>query len=396
MGEIGEVGGLSIVTPPQIDKYVFRGVIGEGAFAVVKLVQHLQTKEYFACKVIPRSCLDTADLLTRFEIEIRTHLKSQHPGVVRLFDLLRDETNYYVIMEFCQNGDLFQAIVDRHGFSEAEARPMVRQILDAVQALHAAGVSHRDLKPENVLLHRNGCLKLSDFGLAAYIQKNNLLNTPCGSPCYASPECISGRPYDGDATDMWSIGVIVYAILTGAMPWTERNQARLFRQITAGQYRIPSTISAEGASFIAGLLTVDPIKRMRIEEAIAHPWLEGVQVVYPASRGLSKVTASSVDKFFHADAEDVYISAEPAVKKVPSLPPGEFATVTKWIDPKFGVHNPKLPKILAAKHHRASFDGPAPNSPVRRLGKTPLRPCTSMVGRLPRPLVKPLVKMTVP
>ena len=221
-------GEIDAVIPNKIGAYRMRAVVGDGAFSVVKLVYNEETQTYYACKIVPRSRINTKALQDRFELEIRINQQLHHPGIVKLFDLLSDENNFYVIMEFCQSGELFQYIVDRGPLSEQDARPFVRQILECLEYIHRQNVTHRDLKPENLLLDQLGRVKLSDFGLSRFLGKDGLVETPCGSPCYASPECISGAPYDGKTTDVWSVGVILYAMLTGQLPWTKRNQAQLF------------------------------------------------------------------------------------------------------------------------------------------------------------------------
>lgn len=290
---------IQIVEPPQIGPYKFRGTVGDGAFSVVKLVKNIENNQYYACKIVPKARLNTIHLEKRFEIEIRIAQQMHHPGIVELCDLLKDDNNYYIIMEFCPNGELFQFIVDRNNLSEDEAKPLFRQILEALQYVHSHGVSHRDLKPENLLIDNLGRIKISDFGLSIFVDKNGLVKTPCGSPCYASPECISGQPYDGMTTDVWSAGVILYAMLTGQLPWKKRNQAQLFKQIKSGDYTIPEELSDEAASMLRRLLTVDPKARITIEEAFEHPWLKDCDSQYPRNRQITHhVNIMKVDYFF--------------------------------------------------------------------------------------------------
>ncbi|EAY16259.1 CAMK family protein kinase [Trichomonas vaginalis G3] len=290
---------IQIVEPPQIGPYKFRGTVGDGAFSVVKLVKNIENNQYYACKIVPKARLNTIHLEKRFEIEIRIAQQMHHPGIVELCDLLKDDNNYYVIMEFCPNGELFQFIVDRNNLSEDEAKPLFRQILEALQYVHSHGVSHRDLKPENLLIDNLGRIKISDFGLSIFVDSQGLVKTPCGSPCYASPECISGQLYDGMTTDVWSAGVILYAMLTGQLPWKKRNQAQLFKQIKSGDYTIPDELSSDATNMLTRLLTVDPKARITIEEALQHPWLRGCDQQYPTVRQITHyVNIMKVDYFF--------------------------------------------------------------------------------------------------
>jgi serine/threonine protein kinase len=304
-------------SPEQIGPYSIMGMIGEGAFASVYLCQDQRNKEFYACKIILKARLLDPELRNRFEIEVRVHQQVHHPGVIQLFDLFQDALRYYLILEFCPNGDLFQAIVQQSGFSELVARPMVRQILEALQCVHSLGISHRDLKPENILLGKYGHIKLSDFGLSKFMQDGCLVQTACGSPCYASPECISGFAYNGITTDVWSVGVIVYAMVTGALPWTATNQVKLFEQISTSSFRIPRNLSEFCRSFIRGLLTVDIHKRLTIQQALEHPWIAGQRA--PKDEDTTKMLSlKNVDRFFGVEGSSIEFSK--GIQKVPSTP----------------------------------------------------------------------------
>lgn len=309
----GNEGLLSIICPRQIGPYIFRGTMGDGAFSVVKLVLDQNTHTFYACKIVPMKRINTEELRTRFETEIHVNQQLHHPGIVELYDLLKDENNYYVIMEFCPNGELFQYIIDRTRLSENEAKPFIRQILETLQYIHSMNISHRDLKPENLLISQTGMIKFSDFGLSSFIPSDGLLETPCGSPCYASPECISGRPYNGKTTDVWSCGVILYAMVTGQLPWTKRNQTQLFAQIKKGEYEIPNFLSDQCRSFIKRLLTVDTRKRFTIREALNDEWLSKTPIQYIGFVNCTSnkpkiqqqpsacITLKKVDRFFGRD-----------------------------------------------------------------------------------------------
>jgi serine/threonine protein kinase len=325
---------LEVIEPSRIGPYILRGVIGEGAFSRVRLVVHEETRDYFACKIIPKSRIGKENVQYRFEIEIRTNQTLHHPGIVQLFDLLTDINNFYVIMEFCPNGDLYQYIVTRGFVPEDEARVFTRQILEALQYVHSMSISHRDLKPENLLLDQNGVLKISDFGLASFLPKDGLVVTSCGSPCYASPECISGDPYDGKTTDVWSVGVIVYAMVTGALPWTEASQSGIFNQIRMGQYRIPRVLSPDCRSFLRGLMTVDIKKRSTIGQALRHPFLANVAVEWEECPAVL-VSLKRVDRFFSTYDFDNEAEIAPKDRKLVSMPTQrnfEFGKVIKFLE----------------------------------------------------------------
>ena len=284
--------------PSKIGPYMLRGTIGEGAFSIVKLAFDSINKMYYACKIVPKSRLSSGSLERRFEDEIRINQQLHHPGLVSLIDIIKDDANYYVVMEFCPNGELFQYIVDRGRLSEEEAKPKIRMILDSVKYIHQLGITHRDLKPENILLDQYGQPKISDFGLSRFVGEGNLVSTPCGSPCYASPECISGAAYNGITSDVWSCGVVLFAMVTGQLPWTKRNQQQLFEQIRNGEYTVPSFLSKDCVSLITGLMTVDITKRLTIDEALNHPWLLSAKVVEVVPTAANYVSMKKVDQFF--------------------------------------------------------------------------------------------------
>ena len=297
-----------IEVPENIGPYKMLGIIGEGAFSLVRLVIEPLSSTYFACKIIPRSRLLHHNMESRFENEIRVNQQLHHEGIVCLLDLLKDETNYYIIMEFCPNGELFQYVVQHGHLDENQAQPFIRQILEALHYVHNLGICHRDLKPENILLDEFCRIKISDFGLSRFVGPNGIVGTPCGSPCYASPECVSGKPYDGRKSDVWSCGVLFYAMLTGQLPWTKRNQQQLFEQIRKGQYVVPNYLSENCKYFIQGLLTVDNNHRLTIDQALTHPWLNSNIIrsninFKPLKSKKNTPSLRKIDRFFNKDLE---------------------------------------------------------------------------------------------
>ena len=305
--------------PNKIGPYMLRGTIGEGAFSIVKLAFDSVNKLYYACKIVPKSRLSSNSLEKRFEEEIRINQQLHHPGLVSLIDIIQDEQNYYVVMEFCPNGELFQYIVDRGRLLEDEAKPKIKMILESVKYIHQLGITHRDLKPENILLDQYGQPKISDFGLSRFVGPDNLVSTPCGSPCYASPECISGSAYNGITSDVWSCGVVLFAMVTGQLPWTKRNQQQLFEQIRSGEYTIPSFLSQQCSSIIKGLMTVDITKRLTIDDALNHPWLASTKVVDVVQSTSAYVSMKRVDEYFHRTISSLHLEGLKSRCSVPLL-----------------------------------------------------------------------------
>lgn len=261
----------------SVGPYTLKGIIGQGAFGTVVLASNTDPNGMeinLACKIVARSDLAAAHMEARFENEIRIMQQLKHPGVIQIVDLFKDHEFYYILMEYCEGGELFRYIVSHPDgrVPEEEGKIFMRQILQVLQHFHNLGVCHRDLKPENILLDLFGHVKIGDFGFSRFVRRDGLVETACGSPVYSSPECISGKPYDGRRSDIWSSGVILFAMLTGTLPWTKRNQAQLFDQIRRGEFTVPSFLSPLCKDLIKGLMTVDSGKRMTIEEALIHPW----------------------------------------------------------------------------------------------------------------------------
>jgi serine/threonine protein kinase len=387
MGDEEEYVPLEIVEPPRIGAYIFRGVIGEGAFSRVRLVIHEPTREYYACKIIPKNRVGNENVQHRFEIEIRANQTLHHPGIVHLFDLLTDSNNFYVIIEFCPNGDLYQYIITSGFVPEDEARVFTRQLLEALQYVHSMDISHRDLKPENLLLDKTGVLKVSDFGLASFMHPDSLVITACGSPCYASPECLSGEPYNGRTTDVWSVGVIVYAMVTGALPWTETNQSGIFNQIRVGEYHIPKILSGDCRTFLKRLLTVDITKRATIAQALQHPWLTHVEVEWEACPAVL-VSLKRVDRFFstYDFDDDESIVGKMKVVTMPTQKNFELTVADKWLwRSQKGRRDVRTPLEAGAAWHRSDHS-----------------PRQALVPRIPRigprgaKIAKPVVRKSGP
>lgn len=262
----------TITYPDKIGPYTIKKTIGEGAYSLVKLAYNDSQQQYYACKIVPIKMIEKRKLYKRFELEIRISQNMRHPGVAAITDVLKDENNFYVFMEYYPNGNLLDYIIKKTRLSDDEAKAIIYQIFDALIYINKQGVAHRDIKPENIIFDNNGHIRISDFGLSQYVGEDNLVKTHCGSPCYVSPEIISGSIYDGFISDVWSCGVTLYAMVTGLLPWTKKETKDIFLQIRIGDYKIPPYVSEQCANLIYMLLRVDPKKRITLEEAMKHTW----------------------------------------------------------------------------------------------------------------------------
>ncbi|OHS96117.1 hypothetical protein TRFO_37726 [Tritrichomonas foetus] len=289
--------------------------------------------QIYACKIVSKLILKNKNVteeMFREEVKIQRLLK--HPGIVQVIDDYEDDDNFYLILEYCSGGDLLRRIIKNGKFAEKEARIIFKQILEVIKFMHQNGVCHRDIKPDNILFDENGKVKVCDFGLSTRFGHKNLrannkhiseiskdnskvndnknnwktdsilngqltenlknlqintysddsvqgfkdddlndyITTGAGSLCYASPECIEGGSYSGRAADMWSCGVVLYAMLNGFLPWTSEDDSRLCTQISCGDYPLPPSLSDDSRRLIQSFLTVDVKRRITAAKALEH------------------------------------------------------------------------------------------------------------------------------
>ncbi|XP_037805207.1 maternal embryonic leucine zipper kinase-like [Penaeus monodon] len=254
-------------------QYELHETIGSGGFAKVKVATHILSGEKVAVKIMDKRQL--GDDLPRIYLEIEAMKQLSHQHVCKLYQVLETETKIFMVLEYCPGGELFDYIVERDRLEEDEARLFFRQIASAVAYIHSMGYAHRDLKPENLLLDDDQQLKLIDFGLCANPAggMDQRLATCCGSPAYAAPELVSGHQYLGSEADIWSMGVLLYALLCGFLPFDDENLGALYRKIQAGVYEKPEWLSAGSRDFLGTMLQVDPKRRITITQLLNHPWI---------------------------------------------------------------------------------------------------------------------------
>jgi len=261
------------------DNYELKEELGKGAFSVVRKCIQKHTGLEFAAKIINTKKLSARDF-QKLEREARICRKLQHPNIVRLHDSIQEELFHYLVFDLVTGGELFEDIVAREFYSEADASHCIQQILESVNHCHTNGVVHRDLKPENLLLAskvKGAAVKLADFGLAIEVQgEQQAWFGFAGTPGYLSPEVLKKEPY-GKPVDIWACGVILYILLVGYPPFWDEDQHRLYAQIKAGAYDYPSpewdTVTPDAKNLINQMLTVNPAKRVTASDALKHPWI---------------------------------------------------------------------------------------------------------------------------
>ena len=256
----------------KIGQYILGKSIGEGTFGKVKQGMHIHTGEKVAVKILEKDKIQDVADVERVAREIHILKIVRHPCVVQLYEIIETQKQLYLIMEFANGGELFDFIVEQQRVEEREACYYFQQIIAGVDYISKLGIVHRDLKPENLLLDHNRTIKLVDFGLSNTYKPGETLKTACGSPCYAAPEMIAGKRYTGTNVDLWSCGVILFAMICGFLPFEDPNTSQLYKKILNAEYKIPSFVSKDGADILKGILETDADKRLTIEQIREHPW----------------------------------------------------------------------------------------------------------------------------
>ncbi|KAI8586181.1 kinase-like domain-containing protein, partial [Geranomyces variabilis] len=256
----------------SIGNYVFQKTVGEGNFAKVKLAKHKLTGVEVAVKIIDKTTLDEKKLSKLYR-EVRIMKLLHHPNIVKLYEVIETKYTVFLVMEYASGGELYDYLVVHGKMKEKEARAKFRQILSAVSYCHKKRVIHRDLKAENLLLDANLDIKIADFGFSNYFDPDSKLDTFCGSPPYAAPELFQGRRYTGPEVDIWSLGVILYVLTTGCLPFDGKNLQEMRESVCRGKYRIPFYLSDYCEKLLRKFLVRDPYKRAGLEMLIDDPWI---------------------------------------------------------------------------------------------------------------------------
>ncbi|XP_078592170.1 MAP/microtubule affinity-regulating kinase 3-like isoform X17 [Branchiostoma floridae x Branchiostoma japonicum] len=257
---------------PHIGKYRLLKTIGKGNFAKVKLARHVPTGKEVAIKIIDKTQLNPSSLQKLFR-EVRIMKMLNHPNIVKLFEVIETEKTLYLVMEYASGGEVFDYLVAHGRMKEKEARAKFRQIVSAVQYCHQKRVVHRDLKAENLLLDADMNIKIADFGFSNEFTPGNKLDTFCGSPPYAAPELFQGKKYDGPEVDVWSLGVILYTLVSGSLPFDGQNLKELRERVLRGKYRIPFYMSTDCENLLKRFLVLNPLKRGSLEAIMRDRWM---------------------------------------------------------------------------------------------------------------------------
>jgi len=256
----------------HIGKYRLLKTIGKGNFAKVKLAKHVPTGKEVAIKIIDKTQLNPGSLQKLFR-EVRIMKMLDHPNIVKLFQVIETDKTLYLVMEYASGGEVFDYLVLHGRMKEKEARAKFRQIVSAVQYCHQKKIIHRDLKAENLLLDSEMNIKIADFGFSNEFTPGSKLDTFCGSPPYAAPELFQGKKYDGPEVDVWSLGVILYTLVSGSLPFDGTTLRELRERVLRGKYRIPFYMSTDCENLLRKFLVLNPTKRSSLEAIMHDKWM---------------------------------------------------------------------------------------------------------------------------
>ncbi|EIN08450.1 Pkinase-domain-containing protein, partial [Punctularia strigosozonata HHB-11173 SS5] len=293
--------------PKYVGPWMLGECVGKGASGRVRVAQHRRTGQLAAVKILPLQPIisSRADLATahakseKFRLgvdkEIITMKLMNHPNIMRIYDVYEGEKELFLVLEYVQGGELFDFLVNRGRMAPFDALLYFKQIIGGLNYAHAFSIIHRDLKPENILIASLDppIIKIADWGMAAFAPPSSHLETSCGSPHYASPEIVNGERYTGCASDIWSCGVILFALLTGRLPFDDKNIRVLLGKVRSGKYEIPSYVDPEARDLLTRMLVVDVHKRIKMSDILSHPWLrhDTPSIPYTPAPSLSELAA---------------------------------------------------------------------------------------------------------
>jgi serine/threonine protein kinase len=277
--------GLVIEIPRTFHQYTYISTLGCASSSIVLLVSDSRGNT-FAAKVVSRDGLVSEGRLEYFEREIRLLEFVRHPNIVRLVEVVYLANNIVLIMEYCEQGDLFDYLLQKGPLRPSIIRAFVYQILKALECLHEKGYAHRDLKPENIFIDKDSRIKIGDLGLAKSSGSEGMLSTMCGTLYYTAPEVLEGESYDGRKSDIWSIGIIIYVMALRVLPWSGQDSAVVSNEIINGKIRFPPDFPMEMANIVQMCTTRSPMQRPTAAQLLDLPWLSEEQISYNREFGI--------------------------------------------------------------------------------------------------------------
>ena len=247
--------------------------MGKGAFGKVTLGLHLLSGRHVAIKLVDKALMKDAYQRAKVLQEVHLLQKVRHRNVIRLLEVFESSQHLLMVMEYAGGGDLLQFVKKRRRVDEQEARRIFKQIVFGLAHCHCTNILHRDIKLDNILLDADGEIKICDFGVSRVVKRGQRITEQCGTPAYIAPEIISDVGYEGFAADIWSLGVLLYAMLSGTVPFKAQNMHDLHQLITTGAFSYPVELSPQAKDIINSMLVLDPARRISIPQILQHPWM---------------------------------------------------------------------------------------------------------------------------
>ncbi|KAF8576382.1 Pkinase-domain-containing protein [Ramaria rubella] len=418
--------------PKLIGPWIIGETVGKGASGRVKIARHKLTGKLAAVKILPagivarsRNSLAKAEKHRMgIEREIVMMKLMEHPNIMRLYDVWEGDRELFLILEWIEGGELFDLIVNRGRLPPLEALAYFKQIIHGLSYCHAFSIAHRDLKPENILIHgsKNELVKIADWGMAAFQSPHAQLETSCGSPHYASPEIIRGERYEGAKADIWSVGVVLFALMAGKLPFDDKHVPHLLSKVKSGKFEMPAYVYPEAADLIQRMLVVDVQKRISMSEILSHsffsrdtpgiyhiaaPSVSALQAPLLCAEDIDQDVLSSLRIIFGKHSSRMVILNE-LLQEAPNCAKAFYALLLKFrdrqmenfngdrddIDGKGGPHPYQSPRIqpVDAPMIQAAIS-PVSQEPIRattrpthaRTQSSPTKHHSAPVGMRPRP-----------
>ena len=292
-----------------LSEYEEKETLGKGTFSEVKLGINKKTNEKVAIKILEKNKIKYNEDLTRLKREIHILRTFSHMNIIKTYEIKENKNNYFLIMEYCNHGELYNQIIQNKKLSEKEASYYYYQLINGLEYIHSKGIVHRDLKPENLLIGKGNILKIIDFGLSNFFNEQNLLKTPCGSPCYASPEMVSGNKYNGFKIDIWSSGIILYAMLCGYLPFEDKDNDELFKKILECKLEFPRFLSFNSKDLIKKILVTNPERRICINDIKKHPFFLKGKAIFDQNFSIKEIHNFSIENDLN------YVNTEDEIKR---------------------------------------------------------------------------------
>ncbi|RXW20333.1 hypothetical protein EST38_g5523 [Candolleomyces aberdarensis] len=366
-----------------VGNYTLGKVIGEGAYGKVRLGTHRLTSTRVAIKQIPKAMSAS---LTR---EIHHHRQLHHPHVTQMYEVIATESAIWIVTELCSGGELFDYLVEKERLPEDEGKIIFGQLCLAVAYLHDNGIVHRDLKLENVLLDERCRVKLGDFGFTREYERGNYMETFCGTTGYAAPEMLQGRKYQGPEVDVWSLGIILYCLLTGTLPFDDDDEEVMRQKVINDGFEDPSWLSLESRDLLQNILQKDVTKRYTIPQILAHPWFTVKELTYEpespiyADSQLLQVPRSSTPENQPDNSDNPELSEESAQDHEPPFPKDQDNGSSAPTTPDQSISDPFDSTDNAATKGNLSIHQNPSNATIRRTSLSDIESLSSRLTRQP-------------